>query len=194
MGERGTEVYPASLQMEELQEPGMAATTLYEGLSLRYPRFFKMDAPSRWAWLASEWLFKDPGSPLEGDLSRERVGVVMATRSGSLEVDQRFYDSMETVASPALFVYTLSNIMMGEICIRYGFKGEQLCLVEDQPPASLLQFYGEDLLLRRGMDACLMGWVEAFGDKKKIGLFWVSRQPSRKVFDEESIVELTSFL
>ena len=39
---------------------------------------------------------------------------------------------LQSGASPALFVYTLPNIVIGEICIRHHFKGENAFFVFKQ--------------------------------------------------------------
>lgn len=188
--ESGIQVYPSSLESPHWQQPGRGAQEIYEGLDFQYPKFFKMDPPSQWAWLCAEWLLSGPPPSLKAAVSPDRVAMIFGTASGCLEADIAFYQSMETLPRPALFVYTLPNIMMGELSIRHGFKGEQLCLVEEELPLPLVRQYAEDLLFHRGMEACLLGWVEVFGERKKIGLFWVSQNPSPWAFQDEVIRKL----
>jgi hypothetical protein len=66
--------------------------------------------------------------------------------------------------------------MLGEICIRHGFKGEQLCMVSERFDAEEISFWVSDLLEKRGMDACLCGWVDAEGDQKDVCMVWVSKE------------------
>ncbi len=186
----GIGVFPESLGSPIWQRPQIPAREIYEGMGFRYPKFHKMDPPCQWAYLASEWLLSGPESPLNAGIPMDRVALVMGSRSGCLETDLSFYQSMEMVPSPALFVYTLPNIMMGEICIRHGFKGEQLCLIDESLPLPLARHYVEDLLYYRGMEACLLGWVEVFGERKKIGLFWVSHHPSPWEFGDALIQKI----
>jgi hypothetical protein len=143
---------------------------VYRQAGINYPKFFKMDPLSRVAFLATELLL--PATITE---DRSKVATVISTASGCLEVDKKFEESRQSLASPALFVYTLPNIMLGEIDIRHGFKGEQMCTVSEKPDPSWLSFYAGDLLQHRGSEACLCGHVEAAAGIISATLCWVSR-------------------
>lgn len=97
----------------------------YDRFSGQYPKFHKMDALSKLGWLAAEVLLKDTAI---SSLAPEQTGMVLSNRSSSLDTDLRYYATVKDFASPALFVYTLPNIVMGEISIRHGFKGENTFL------------------------------------------------------------------
>lgn len=60
-------------------------------------------------------------------LTRQDVALVGASMLGCLEVDAQFHDSLlkggQAGASPALFVYTLPSMFLGEIAIRFGLRG-----------------------------------------------------------------------
>ncbi len=146
---------------------------VYRQAGLSYPKFFKMDPLSRVAFLATELLL--PGTITE---DKNKVATVISTASGCIEVDKKFEESRQSLASPALFVYTLPNIMLGEIDIRHGFKGEQMCTVSEKPNPSWLSFYAGDLLQHRGSKACLCGHVEAAAGVVSATLCWVSLSPS----------------
>lgn len=148
------------------------ATAMYRELGCSYPKFFKMDALSKWAWLGAEALLRQELGWSYDGVNGQEIGLVLATLDGCLEADKRYAESMNTIASPALFVYTLPNIMLGEICIRHGFKGEQLCLVADEFDAGTLQFQAQDLLRNRHLSHCLFGWADASGEYHDICLFW----------------------
>lgn len=148
----------------------------YQACGSSYPKFFKMDILSKWAWITSELLLKAPNKQwrYEG-LDRSKIAVLLQTSDGCLEVDKAFQKSMQEIASPALFVYTLPNIMLGEICIRHGFQGEQLCeIVGDWHPEAAA-FLVHDLLQNRGMDAVLFGYVNATQAQHKVSLYWLER-------------------
>lgn len=153
-------------------------------------KFFKMDILSKWAWLGTELLLNPDGNSIYQGIDKSKVAVVLQTGHGCLDVDKKYRASMDDVASPALFVYTLPNIMLGEICIRHGFKGEQLCMLSEQLDTQELTFWVNDLLNNRGMDACLCGWVDAYEDNKEVSLFWVSKDKSRQTFTEENIQQI----
>lgn len=143
---------------------------VYRQAGMAYPKFFKMDPLSRVAFLATELLL--PAAITE---QKSKIATVISTASGCLEVDKKFEESRQSLASPALFVYTLPNIMLGEIDIRHGFKGEQMCTVSEKPDTEWLSFYVGDLLQRRDTEACLCGHVEAAAGNISATLCWVSK-------------------
>jgi hypothetical protein len=151
------------------------ASMIYYALGCSYPKFFKMDSLCKWAWLGAEALLKKPdGGWLYDGLDKRNVALAIATRDGCLEVDHRFSESIAHIASPALFVYTLPNIMLGEICIRHGFTGEQLCLAQDEFRVEELLFWAQDTCRNRGTTHCLFGWVNALANECDMSLFWCS--------------------
>jgi hypothetical protein len=160
------------------------AAGMYRELGCSYPKFFKMDTLSKWAWLGAEVLLCNDGAWAYEGVSKEQIGLVLATQDGCLEADKKYADSMATVASPALFVYTLPNIMLGEICIRHGFKGEQLCLVNEGFDADALRFQAQDLLENRNLSHCLFGWADVVGDQQDICMFWASARQAPQLTND----------
>jgi len=153
------------------QDIDAIALSLYQQSDISYPKFFKMDILSRVAFLAAEWVL-----PAALTIDRNTVATVLSTASGCLEVDRKFEESRQRLASPALFVYTLPNIMLGEIDIRHGFKGEQMCTISDTADPAWFGFYVHDLLEHRESSACLCGHVEAAAGKLSATLLWVSKE------------------
>jgi len=135
-----------------------------------------MDLLCKWAWLGAECLLNDENGSMFAGIDKSRIAVVLATSKGCLDVDKRYRQTVDGIPSPALFVYTLSNIMLGEICIRHGFKGEQMCLVSERFDAEEIGFWATDLLERRNMEACLCGWVDATGEQAYVCMYWVSKK------------------
>jgi hypothetical protein len=145
---------------------------LYKDLNCNYPKFFKMDKLCKWAIVAAECLFSG-GNTIYNDINNIKVAVALSTNHGCLDIDKKYYDTIK-VPSPALFVYTLPNIMLGELCIRHGFKGEQVCIVSGQFDATELYFAVQGFLKNSGMDACLCGWVDVTGEQYDVFLLWVT--------------------
>lgn len=159
------------------QDAHSIALDIYQQSGITYPKFFKMDILSRVAFLASEMIIPQPVNE-----DKDHVAVVFSTTSGCLDVDHKFEESRQTLASPALFVYTLPNIMLGEVCIRNGFKGEQMCTIAEGPDANWFGFYVGDLLHKRGTEACLCGYVDATATHIRAVMLWVSKAPSSLPF------------
>ncbi|WP_143307877.1 beta-ketoacyl-[acyl-carrier-protein] synthase family protein [Chitinophaga vietnamensis] len=146
----------------------------YDRFSGQYPKFHKMDALSKLGWLAAEVLLKD--SPVAA-LPAEAVGMVLSNRSASLDTDLRYFATVKDFASPALFVYTLPNIVMGEISIRHGFKGENTFFVSAAFDAHLLSSYPAQLLAETPLQACLSAWVEVMDQQYEAVMVLAERKP-----------------
>jgi len=99
-----------------------------------YPKFFKMDPLSRLGFVATELLLKQ--------CSKADYGILLFNRSSSLADDIAFQvtikDRSNWFPSPALFVYTLPNIVTGEIAIRNHFQTETNFMVLDAPRANIM--------------------------------------------------------
>ena len=146
-----------------------------------------MDKLCKWAWVAAEYLFQGDTLPYAG-LDKNRVGVYLATAHGCIDVDKRYLDGI-AMPSPALFVYTLPNIMLGELCIRHGFKGEQLCMMEERFDAEEL-FFSVKGMLERGMEGCLCGWVDIYDEQYDVCLFWVTKKGKGYNFSPEMMRDI----
>ncbi|MFA6057654.1 MAG: hypothetical protein WC756_05620 [Taibaiella sp.] len=175
----------ASLYHAGEQDPHEIALNIYKQMGISYPKFFKMDLLSRIAFLASELVI--PETVTE---SKDHIATIISTTSGCLDVDKKFDESRRTHASPALFVYTLPNIMLGEICIRNGFKGEQMCTIAEDADADWFDFYIYDLLNNRNTEACLCGYAEATEHNVKATLLWVSKVPSALPFNASNLKQI----
>ena len=161
--------------------------SVYRHFELNYPKFYKMDNLSKLGWLAAEVLLK--GSLSAGDYQAEEIGITLANANSSLDTDLKYYETVKEIPSPALFVYTLPNIMIGEICIRNNFKGESAFFVSPEFDADFLERYVNDLMDNNVLQACICGWVDLLGEAYKAVLYLVEkdgkhsgRSPKERVF------------
>src|SRR3569833_2124245 len=160
--ERGT-VFKDGSQLFENKAADLVEFLLsvYQHFQQNYPKFYKMDNLSKLGWLASEVLLRD--SYQMDQYQPEIVGLVLANRNSSLDNDIRYFESAKEIASPSLFVYTLPNIVIGEICIRNNFKGEHGFYIQDQFDAEFIAGQVNYLLDNNILKACICGWVDALG-------------------------------
>lgn len=129
-------------------EPTLDATVffkdLYKFLNLNYIKFFKMDPLSKLGFLASELLFQQVECEKTEDFE-----IILACSSSSLESDHQFQstinDSNNYFPSPSVFVYTLPNIVIGEIAIRHKILGNN-CMYIISPDEKDLFFDKENIL------------------------------------------------
>jgi len=158
----------------------------------KYPKFYKMDNLSKLGFLASEILLKD--NEQARTYPAEEVGIVLSNASASLDTDVKYYKTVSDFASPALFVYTLPNIVIGEICIRNGFKGENAFFISERFDASFMVDYVDNLINNNILQCCICGWVELFKESYKAAFFLVDRNtdnPSVSTFfDTNQIVHI----
>ena len=159
---------------------------LYKYINADYPKFYKMDNLSKLGWLTSEILIKDEA--LIKQYKPEDIGLVITNANSSLDADVKYFQTIE-MASPALFVYTLPNILIGEICIRNKFQGENACFVFEDFNAAFIKEYVEDLFANEKLKLCICGWVDVLGEDYKAALFLVGEQANEAsiVFAEETL-------
>ena len=162
----------------------------YQYLQLTYPKFYKMDNLSKLGWLATEFLLKDTFN--KDEYQPEETGVLLANTNSSLDDDIKYWDSIKEVASPSLFVYTLPNIVIGEICIRNHFKGEQAFYIQPEFDTQFIAQQVDYLLDKNIMQACICGWVDVFEQDYKAVLFLVEKKKTEKavVFSAKRMNEI----
>ena len=178
----GKELFSLSAPLAEFVE------RFYHSLNLSYPKFYKMDHLSKLGFLASEVLIRDSNAKT---FSPYDVSVVLSNASSSLDTDKNYFETTKKAASPALFVYTLPNIVNGEISIRHGLKGESAFFVTPQFDPDLLCGYCDELLKEKSK-LCLTGWVEVMGENYDVFLFLIGKDKSDKEHMVENIKSLYS--
>jgi hypothetical protein len=161
--------------------------SVYEYFRFNYPRFYKMDNLSKLGWLTAELLL-DAGFQSE-EYDPDGIGLVLTNKNSSLDTDIKYFETVKTFASPALFVYTLPNIVMGEICIRHQLKGENAFFIFDSFKPAFMQQYVHHLLETGAMQACICGWVEIMENDYKAVLYLAEKKTGNIVvpFTEENI-------
>jgi hypothetical protein len=133
------------------------ARAVYKHYGIDYPKFYKMSPLSKLGFLASELLIRD--IDLTG-IERDKVSLIIANSSASLHTDGIYQETIDIKPSPAIFVYTLPNIMIGEICIRNGFKGEGIFLIQECFDKGFIFECAERQIETGQSVLCLAGWVE----------------------------------
>ena len=147
--------------------------SLYQHFEVKYPKFYKMDNLCKLGLMATEVLLKDSFRP--GKYEPSDIGIVLSNANSSLDTDIKYYETAKDIASPALFVYTLPNIVIGEISIRHHFKGENAFFIADEFDAGFIEQYVSNLLNNNILQSCICGWVELLDDQYKTVLFLVEK-------------------
>jgi hypothetical protein len=175
------------------KEPVDLFVGIYQHFALEYPRFYKMDNLAKLGWLASEILLKESFGA--NAYEPEQTGLILCNANASLDTDIKYLATTNEIASPSVFVYTLPNIVTGEICIRNRFKGENAFFIRESFDPVFLQQYVSALLNQEILQACICGWVELLDKEYKAVLFLVEKKatPGSVLFSAENINDLFYF-
>jgi hypothetical protein len=163
-----------------------AMADLYNSMKLAYPKFHKMDRLSQAGFLTTELLLSDGALR---DYDRAAVALVFANANSSLDADQRYHQASKAVPSPALFVYTLPNIVQGEISIRHKLTGENAFFVVETFDAALLNEYAHSLLKGNTAEACVAGWMDVLEEQHDVLVYLVEKR-KRGVAMEHSAAQI----
>ncbi|WP_125718630.1 3-oxoacyl-ACP synthase [Flavobacterium ustbae] len=151
---------------------------------IQYPKFFKMDALSKLAFLGAELLL----SPIVEENAANNIALVLANKSASLDTDVKHQESISDpenyFPSPAVFVYTLPNICLGEISIRHQLKSENSFFIFDAFNTEFMFNYSNILLNTNKAEKVLCGWTELFNDNYKAFLCVIGTEENSKYKNE----------
>lgn len=151
----------ANEKLEEQEGAGHHSllTSLYKQMIGNYPKFYKMDGLSRLGFVASEILLNAE----KGETDKERA-IIFFNHSSSIASDRNYKESINDkdnyFPSPSIFVYTLPNIVTGEIAIRNHFHGETSFFILPNKDERMM----EEILQASCRDAqsksFLTGWID----------------------------------
>lgn len=132
----------------------------YKKLSENNMKFYKMDDLCKLGYVAAGYLLKDTV------YQPEEIGIILANASSSLDTDCKHQTIIrkngDASASPAIFVYTLPNVVLGEICIRHKIQGENTFFISQSYDESLLEDYARIAMAKGKLQTCIIGWCELF--------------------------------
>lgn len=161
----------------------------YRNFEINYPKFFKMDSLSKLAFLGAELLLKSELS--DNELAKQienNTALVLANKSSSLDTDVKYQESISDkenyYPSPAVFVYTLPNICLGEISIRHQLKSENSFFIFDTFNSEFISNYANTLLNSNKAETVLCGWVEFFNEEYKSFLCLIGKEKNQKYQNE----------
>ncbi|MDR2511060.1 MAG: 3-oxoacyl-ACP synthase [Bacteroidales bacterium] len=171
-------------------------TDFYRSLQVDYPKFFKMDNLSKLGFLAAEMIFKDAqvANLREQKTGREDIAVICFNRSSSLDIDTQYQatiqDNGNYFPSPSLFVYTLPNIVTGEIAIRHKFFGETSFYVSENFDAEMIFSTVKNAFSDKMTNFVLCAWIESLDDVHRVFMFLVGKSEENKIIlREDNLME-----
>ena len=135
---------------------------LYNHLGLSYPKFFKMDGLSKAGIMGAEMVMRAVGQSNE-ELKAD-WGVVCFNSAASLDDDRTYQATIQDpenyFPSPSVFVYTLANIVAGEMAIKYKLRGETSFYVAQHFDKEKLKMAVADVFAQTKATHLLAGWVD----------------------------------
>lgn len=163
----------AIFRADKTLDPKAFAKACYTELGMKYPKFHKMDDLCKLGMIAAETLVKH-------NAISEDTAVVLANNASSLDTDEKHWKSIQDKAnyfpSPAIFVYTLPNIILGEMSIKYGLKSEQVFFVSEEFDAVLMVNYAKQLLNANKTNQVICGWIDLHNDSYRVFLCLLSQK------------------
>ncbi|MBD79174.1 MAG: 3-oxoacyl-ACP synthase [Crocinitomicaceae bacterium] len=168
----GQEVFSSSTSYDEFIKE------LYRDQKIGYPKFFKMDRLSKLGLVTSELLLSD--QKISEEYSPDKIGIYLANNAASLDTDREHQNTIQNrndyFPSPAIFVYTLPNIVVGEIAIKQKIKGPNNFFIFDKFDASFFASYVTDQMKLNKSETCLFGWVNVDGEEYDSCLFLAEKK------------------
>jgi hypothetical protein len=187
---KGTVLFDSQTIYQHQGEDGFTAFSkdLYKKIECNYPKFYKMDNLCKLSFLAGELLVKRSKI---SEIQADKMALIFANSGSTIDTDTKFIESFETIPSPAIFVYTLPNIAIGELCIRHGWKGEGMFLIQSQfNPQELIDH--AKFSFQSGFAAsCILGWVEFLTPDNYQANLWLISDTFNKGDRQLSSMELT---
>ena len=170
------------LDFVALNQGNAQLTELYRTHIGDWPKFYKMDTLSKAGFVATELLLKMVGECRCGseEFIRSRA-IVLFGSTASLCADRNYQETIQDrdnyYPSPALFVYTLPNIVTGEIAIRNHWRGETSFYVLEGPDAAQMAFHLSCAFQDADTESILAGWVDSrMNDDFQVFMTLISRE------------------
>jgi hypothetical protein len=163
--------------------------SMYHHLELKYSKFYKMDDFCKLGFLAVEWLLKE----VNERPSKDRIGLFLLNQYSSIESDISFYNTysvdIDSIASPSLFVYTLPNILIGEISIRHQITGEHAFFLQQDFELEFIYLYVKTLFDTGVLDAAIIGRCEVTSWEFFAKMSWFSKHELRTICNAKQFNE-----
>lgn len=151
---------------------GNILDNFYRKEKISYPKFFKMDSLSKAGFIVSELMLREAGFDIE--TPKKDMAILLCNRSSSSDDDliylQSINDKDNYFPSPSVFVYTLPNIVAGEMAIRNKIFGETSFYVSECYSKDMMLRQVNNVLSNQSVNYVLFGWVEALKGNYEVEL------------------------
>lgn len=156
-------------------------TEVYRAKINDYAKFFKMDTLCKLGFVASELLLAEEKDKIRFIPCEDRA-IVFFNRSGSLHADKNFQQTIQDgdnyYPSPSVFVYTLPNIVTGEVAIRNHYYGETSFYVLSEMDAEVIAQHITNAFQDTSVASVLGGWIDCISEDDFFALVFIVSQQS----------------
>lgn len=147
---------------------------IYHTIGMQYPKFFKMDNLCKAGTLAAELVLKE--EQFDRENGKEDWAILLMNSASSLDDDRKY---QQTIAqsdnyypSPAIFVYTLANIVTGEIAIRHKINGESsFYIFEKSSTETMNELVAQTFLDHPSLTHLICGWTDVDNENIDVQMF-----------------------
>lgn len=135
-------------------------TELFRSRLADSQKFYKMDVFSRLVFVAAGMLLK------EGFDGFEPTGTaaILFNGSSSIVADRQhlgtFQSSEGFYPSPSVFLYTLPNVVIGEVAAAFGIKGETTFIILPEKNEAMMKTVVDATLAATAPSAIITGWAD----------------------------------
>ncbi len=158
-----------SVDGKDIEKEGNGKTLLTNIYKTRiggYAKFYKMDGLSRLGFIASELLLQT--EDVERFKEREDRATVLFNHSSSVDSDRKYMESIVDAEnyfpSPSVFVYTLPNIVTGEIAMRNKYYGETSFYILPDKNEKLMHSILQTAFSDKKTTSIVCGWIDYIDD------------------------------
>lgn len=162
------------------------STALYRHFNIDYPKFYKMDNLCKCGFIGSELMLRHLG--IDSATEKNDWAVVLFNRSSSLDDDISYNNTIISTdnyyPSPSVFVYTLANIITGEISIRNKILGETSFYILEKFSSDMLYDAVLEVLSEGSSKTVLCGWTEYLHGNTDVFMMLVSASGENQKSEE----------
>lgn len=137
----------------------------YKNFQLDYPKFHKMDNLCKVGMLGVELLLENSPELKNFPDKENQLGLIFHNSVSSLDTDVKHQESISNTdksVSPAIFVYTLPNIVLGELAIKHKWYGENMFCVEKEFNREKIEEQAKIWFELEKASACIIAWIDVF--------------------------------
>lgn len=149
----------------EEQDFGTFIREVYKKQGGNNMKFYKMDDLCKLGYIAAEYLLEDK------TFAPQEIAILLANASSSLHTDTRHQQLIDKngdeAAGPTTFVYTLPNVVSGEICIRHKIQGENTFFITKTYQPEKMEEYARIVMGKGNLKYCIIGWCDLMNDTYK---------------------------